>query len=138
MTISELLAASGVSWTIGREGRAEYGESLAGKRYSKAKMEIDGFDGDGKVLPLITTTDAGPEDEGDSNVMVYSFRLCLTGDPENRVPFPKPANYDPARFEVMRRYAKTGGRLGWDLYPLPGGKFDGHIASPSLENRRHE
>jgi hypothetical protein len=58
--------------------------------------------------------------------MVYSFRLCLTEDPENRVPFPEPANYDPARFEIMRRYAKVGGRLGFDLYRLPGNKFDGN------------
>ncbi len=122
----DLMAAAGVSWTIGREGKAEYGESLAGKRYPKSRMNINGFDSDGQILPLITTTDAGPEDEGDSNVMVYSFRLCLTDDPENRVPFPKPDNYDPARFEVMRRFAKAGGRLGWDLYPLPGGKFDGN------------
>lgn len=122
----DLMAAAGVSWTIGREGKAEYGESLAGKRYPKSRMNINGFDSDGQILPLITTTDAGPEDEGDSNVMVYSFRLCLTDDPTNRMPFPKPANYDPARFEVMRRFAKSGGRLGWDLYPLPGGKFDGN------------
>ena len=89
-------------------------------------MNIDGFDAEGNPLPLITTTDAGPEAEGDRNVMTYSFRLCLTADPENRVPFPKPAHYDPARFEIVRRYAKTGGRIGWDLYPLPGGKFDGN------------
>jgi len=122
----DLLAAAGVGWTIGREGRAEYGESLAGKRFPKETLNIDGFNIDGQVLPLITTTDAGPEEEGDSNVMVYSFRLCLTEEPDNRVPFPEPANYDPARFEVMRRHAKAGGRLGWDLYPLPNGKFDGN------------
>ncbi len=122
----DLMAAAGVSWTIGREGRAEYGESFAGKQYSKPKMEIDGFDLDDKPLPLVTATDAGPEELGDKNVMVYSFRLCLTADPENRVPFPKPANYDPARFEVMRRYAKAGGKLGFDLYSIPGGKFDGN------------
>lgn len=122
----DLMAAAGVSWTIGREGRAEYGESLAGKRYPKKKMNISGVDSDGKILPLITTADAGPEAEGDANVMVYSFRLCLTETAENRVDFPLPANYDPARFEVMRRYAKTGGRLGWDTYPIPGSKFDGN------------
>jgi len=123
----DLMAAAGVSWTIGREGRAEFGESLAGKRYPKEKMPISGLGDDGRMLPLVTTTDAGSEAEGDSNVMVYSFRLCLTEDPENRVPFPKPANYDAARFEVMRRYVKSGGtKLGWDLYPLPGGKFDGN------------
>jgi len=122
----DLMAAADVSWTIEREGRAEYGESFAGKQYPKSKMEIDGFDSDGNILPLITTTDAGPDEDGDSNVMVYSFRLCLTEKPENRVPFPKPSNYDPARFEIVRRFIKAGGTPGFDLYPLPGGKFDGN------------
>lgn len=122
----DLMAAAGVSWTIGREGRKAYGESYAGKQYPKAKMAISGLDDAGKPLPLITTTDAGPEEEGDKNVMVYSFRLCLTKDEANRVPFPKPANYDPARFEVVRRYFAQEKRphLLWDLYPLPGNKFD--------------
>jgi hypothetical protein len=121
----DLMAAAGVSWTIGREGRSEFGESLAGKRYPKPLMRISGRDDAGKLLPLITTDDAGPEDAGDKNVMVYSFRLCLTKDPANRVPFPAPTNYDPARFEVIRRYfAKSKPVAMWDLYPLPGGKFD--------------
>jgi hypothetical protein len=122
----DLMAAAGVSWTIGREGRAEFGESLAGKQYPKKRMTIDGFDNASQLLPFVTTRDAGPEDEGDSNVMTYSFRLCLTDKLGNRLPLPKPANYDPARFEVMRRFARAGGRLGFDLYPLPGGKFDGN------------
>ena len=122
----DLMAAAGVNWTIGREGRSEYGESLAGKRYSKPVMQISGFDDDGKLLPLVTTDDAGDEEAGDGNVMTYSFRLCLTRDPANRVPFPKPDNYDPARFEVVRRYFAAEKRppLLWDLYPLPGGKTD--------------
>lgn len=130
----DLMAAAGVSWTIGREGRKEFGESLAGKQYGtdlpkgmKGKMPISGFDDTGKALPLITTTDAGPEEAGDANVMIYSFRLCLTANPENRVPMPSPAHYDPARFEVVRRHLQNGGRgVGFDLYPLPGDKFDGN------------
>jgi hypothetical protein len=122
----DLMAAAGVSWTIGREGRTEFGESLGGKQYPKPKMAISGFAANGNPLPLITTTDAGADDAGDQNVMVYSFRLCLTTNAANRVPFPKPANYDAARFEVVRRYFAQENRpiLLWDLYPLPGGKFD--------------
>jgi len=122
----DLMAAAGVSWTIGREGRSDYGEPLAGKRYPKGVMPISGLDDQGKPLPLITATDAGPEEAGDKNVMVYSFRLCLTKDATNRVAFPAPAHYDPARFEVVRRYFTQEKRpiLLWDLYPLPGGKFD--------------
>ncbi len=122
----DLLAAAGVSWTIGREGRAEFGESWAGKQYPKPRMDFSGFDSAGRLLPLLTTADAGPETESDKNVMVYSFRLCLTKEAGNRVPFPAPVKYDPARFEAIRRYYATDkrSRMLWDLYPLPGGKVD--------------
>ena len=125
----DLMAAAGVDWTIGREGRAEYGESLAGKQYPKKKMNINGFDNKGNLLPLVTTGDAGPDEAGDKNIMAYSFRLCLTADPKNRVPMPMPDNYDPARFEIIRRYLKAGGNpneVGIDMYPLPGAKLDGN------------
>ena len=125
----DLMAAAGVDWTIGREGRAEYGESLAGKRFPKQKMNIDGFDDDGKLLPLVTTADGGAEEAGDRNIMTYSFRLCLTDKAANRVPMPKPEKYDPARFEVIRRYLQAGGnskQVGFDLYPMPGDKLDGN------------
>lgn len=122
----DLMAAAGVDWTIGREGREEYGESLAGKQYPKQKMNINGFDDEGKLLPLVTTDDAGDIEAGDKNVMTYSFRLCLTEDPDNRVPMPEPTSYDPARFEIVRRALKAGVRVGFDLYPLPGSKLDGN------------
>lgn len=123
----DLMAAAGVDWTIGREGRKEYGESLAGRQYPKTKMPIHGLDEKGKLLPLITGNELGDESKGDSRVMTYSFRLCLTEDPENHVPIPEPDHYDPARFEIIRRHIKAGGSsYGFDLYPLPGNKFDGN------------
>ncbi len=123
----DLMAASQVSWTIGREGRKDYGESLAGKQYPKRTLPISGFDDQGQPLPFVTDTKRGDEEAGDANVMTYSFRLCLTDDPANRVPLPQPANYDPAKFELLRRHALTNGAgIGVDLYPLPGGKLDGN------------
>ena len=123
----DLMAAAGVAWTIGREGRAEHGESLAGKQYPKPAMKVNGRDAAGGPLPLITGTDAGPEAAGDDHVMTFSFRLCLTRDPANRVPIPEPKNYDPARFELARRALQAGIRgVGFDLYPLPGNKLDGN------------
>lgn len=123
----DLMAAAGVDWTIGREGRAEFGESYAGKRYPKAKMNISGFDDAGNLLPLVTTRDAGPDDAGDKHIMTYSFRLCLTRAPAKLVPMPAPRHYDPARFEIARRAFAAGVRgIGLDLYPLPGGKLDGN------------
>ncbi len=125
----DLMAEAGVDWTIGREGREEFDEPLAGKQYPKKKMDINGFDDQGKLLPLITTEDGGKEEAGDKNIMTYSFRLCMTSDPKNRVPMPKPEKYDPARFEIIRRYLNAGGnakQVGFDLYPLPGDKLDGN------------
>ncbi len=122
----DLMAAAGVEWTIGREGRAEFGESYAGKQYPKAKINISGFDDAGNLLPLVAASDAGPDENGDKNIMTYSFRLCLTRDPKNKVPMPKPAKYDPTRFEIARRMLQAGTKVGFDLYPLPGSKIDGN------------
>lgn len=125
----DLMAAAGVEWRADRESRDEHDESLAGKQYPKPKMNISGFDAEGKLLPLITTADGGADDAGDSNLMTYSFRLCLTQDPRNKVPMIEPDKYDPARFEIIRRYLRAGGSpnmVGFDPYPLPGGKFDGN------------
>jgi hypothetical protein len=124
----DLMAAAGVDWTIGREGRAEFSESYAGKQYPKQKpmMKINGFNDAGNLLPLVTTAETGPDEEGDGNVMTYSFRLCLSKDPNNKVPMPEPINYDPARFEIARRMLKAGIKVGYDRYPIPGDKFDGN------------
>ena len=122
----DLMARAGVVWHIGREGRDEYGESYAGRQYPKAKMAINGFDANGLPLPFITSVRPGDDQAGEETVMVYSFRLCLTKNAANRVPFPEPKAYDPARFELVRRYFQKypDAPLPWDLYPLPGDKFD--------------
>ena len=122
----DLMARAGVVWHIGRESRDEYGESFAGRQYPKEKMAINGFDANGLPLPFITSVRPGDDQAGEETVMVYSFRLCLTKNPTNRVPFPEPKAYDPARFELIRRYFQKypNAPLPWDLYPLPGDKFD--------------
>ena len=124
----DLMAAAGVSWTIGREGTADFDESRAGKRYPKSTMNINGFDAGGAPLPLITGTDAGPTADGDDNIMAYSFRLSMTNSAANKVAMPAPANYDSARFEVMRLYVEAhgAGSVGFDLYGVPAGKRDGN------------
>ena len=122
----DLMAKSGVVWHLGRESRDEFGESYAGRQYPKQKMAINGFDANGLPLPFITTVNQGDDNAGEQTVMVYSFRLCLTKDPAIRVPFPEPKAYEAARFEIVRRYFQKypNAPLPWDLYPLPGGKFD--------------
>lgn len=124
----DLLALAGVKYTIGRESRQAYGESYAGAIYSKKPVPVSAVGSDGKPLPLISGTTLSPEGEGDNAVMVYGFRLCLSADPANQVPFTRPANYDSARYELVRRYYKAFPemRVLVDLYPIPGNKFDGN------------
>ncbi|PQO44398.1 FAD-dependent oxidoreductase [Blastopirellula marina] len=125
----DLMAKAGVPFALGRERRGKYGETLAGRQYPKSAVTgVNPYDENGNLLPLMTAQAAGDVEAGDDRVMVYSFRLCLTKDPENRVPIQKPANYDPARYELVRRFvaAHPPKRLLFDLYPLPGDKLDGN------------
>lgn len=126
----DLMAATGVSWTIGREGKSDFNESYAGKRYPKSTMNINGFDDEGNPLPLITHAGKGDSDAGDNEIMTYSFRIPMTTDPGNKVTMPAPENYDPARFELVRRYIAqhgSGGVTFSRLY-MPGNKVDANNA----------
>ena len=122
----DLLDAAKVAYVVGRESKQQYGESLAGQQYPKPPLAFSPRDAQGKLLPLLTAESAGP-DEGDNHIMTYSWRLCMTKDPANRIPVGKPATYDPARFELARRLfqnSKSLNVVGLDFYPLPGGKVD--------------
>ncbi len=127
----DLMDAAGVKWRIDRESRAEYGESHAGRQYPKKRMEINGFDEKGNPLPLITAVGRGPDEIGDDELMVYSFRIPMTKEKgPNKVPIPAPAHYDPAKFEVIRRYVKRHGQGGvnFSYLPVPNKKIDANNA----------
>ncbi len=133
----DLMAQAGVSYTWGREGVDRYGESLAGVRektpFHQFKVNISPYDSDGKLLPEISPEPAGPVGSADRKVQAYNFRLCLTRDRNNRVPFPRPARYDPRRYELLARLLRateeqTGHppKFGELANPIavPGGKAD--------------
>jgi len=107
----DLLAAAGVKYHVGREGREVYGESLAGvQAFSRAHqfyVPVNGYDALKKPLPLINVGDPGKPGQGDRKVQAYNYRLCLTDRADNRVLFSKPEGYDPARFELLARYLKA-------------------------------
>lgn len=106
----DLLAKAGVSYTFGRESQAKYGESLAGvQKYSSAHqwpVKVSGVDANGQPLPFVQAEAPGKPGQGDKKLQAYNYRLCLTQDPKLRLPFPKPANYDPLQFELLARYLK--------------------------------
>lgn len=103
----DLMARSGVSYTWGRESIEEYGESLAGIRLDKTPRKAATVDEKGNLLPGISgwAKDV-TEGAADKKVMNYNWRLCLSNDPEQSVPFPQPKQYDRARYRVLENWIK--------------------------------
>jgi hypothetical protein len=104
----DLMAQAGISYTWGREGIAEYNESLAGVRdrtpLHQFRAAVSPLDAAGRLLPEIMPRSKDPVGAADKRVQAYNFRLCMTKAPDNRIAWPKPAGYTPARFELLARY----------------------------------
>ncbi len=98
----DLLALAGVSFAVGREGNAVYGETLNGAQIENGHQFIGpvdpyivpGVPGSG-LLPGIDPDASFVAGQGDRRVQTYNFRMCLTQRSDIRIPFPKPVNYDP-------------------------------------------
>ena len=109
----DLMAEAGVSYIVGREANSVYGETISGieKLASRNHQLGQGIDpylvpGDPKsgLLPNVEPFDPNEKDgDGDKRVQAYCFRMCLTDDPSNRIPFVKPANYDEKDYELLFR-----------------------------------
>lgn len=117
----DLMAAAGCSYTVGREPNSQYKETCNGSRLGKFSGHRHHFQkpvdpyvikGDPKsgLLKHVVSEPIAPAGEGDKRVQAYCFRMCLTDIPENRVPFPKPANYNADDFLIALRYYEAEGR----------------------------
>jgi len=115
----DLMAAAGVTYHVGREGKEVYGEEWNGVQtgvlhhshhFADKKVDPYVIPGDPKsgVLPRINPKHPGEKYSGDKKVQAYCFRMCLTDHPENRIPFPKPKNYDPKQYELLIRIFEAG------------------------------
>ena len=130
----DLMAQAGVSYLTGREGADEFGESSAGiceyrhfRTYTPEEMAMVR-----KVAakyPLdIKFEERMPKGQADGKTQAYVYRLTVTDDPENLVPFYKPEGYDPDRYiSALYRIQKRGlTRFSQvvTLYKLPNRKYD--------------
>lgn len=104
----DLMAQAGVKYVVGREGTEVYNEDLAGVRVDTPKHQflwkISPYDGKGKLMPEVDPGPMGPNGSGDKKVQTYNFRLILTNDPANRLPWTKPKGYDASRFALLAKY----------------------------------
>ncbi|MGV3587464.1 MAG: FAD-dependent oxidoreductase [Adhaeribacter sp.] len=137
----DLMAAAGVSYHVGREANSLYNEEYNGVQtgvlhhdhYFKTNIDPYKTPGDKSsgLLPLISAEDPGVKGEGDKKVQAYNFRMCLSNHPDNRVPFAKPDNYDPARYELLGRVFASGWReLFRKFDPIPNRKTDTNNHGP--------
>ena len=114
----DLMAAADVTFTVGRESNAAYGENLNGvqtKRNVKNHrfiVDVDPWikpgDPSSGLLPGIHNDGPGEEGSGDHRVQAYCFRMCMSDHPANRVPFPKPKGYTELRYELLLRNLEAG------------------------------
>jgi len=112
----DLMAAAGVTYFVGREANAVYGETISGNAPTARGSANHNFnvpvspyvkDGDraSGLLPGIEPYDpAAKPGDGDRRVQAYCFRMCLTDNPTNRIAFKKPDGYDERAYELLFRY----------------------------------
>ncbi len=139
--VGDLMAAAGVTYTVGREPESQYGEDMAGVRRGDTKPRVHYTQGDkdhfikdvdayikagdtnSGLLPLISNIPGLANGQGDKKIQAYNYRVCLTTDPTLRIPIEKPAGYREIDHELLLRNFDAGDdRLPALIEPLAGGK----------------
>lgn len=140
----DLMAKAGVSYTLMREGRQQYGEAYAGIIYEEKyqprtnhlkpgphgrvpggqgvwdrDFPLDPYrvKGDPKsgLLPLLQESAPGKPGDPALGIQAYCYRLCLTTNPANRIPIAPPADYDPKRYELVARFIEACLAIGDEM-----------------------
>jgi hypothetical protein len=95
----DLMARAGVNYAVGREAPSQYGEEFAGVRPGSIVM----FNAAG-IDPGFPAEAPGPVGTPDGRVQASNFRLCLSTNRLNQVPFQAPEGYDPSTYDIFARY----------------------------------
>lgn len=106
----DLYAAAGADYMLGREGRNEYEEPHAGVIFYDYEK--------GEIL-------SGSTGEADKGIQAYTYRYCLTTNPENSFKLTRPPeNYDRKLYTPYFKDLKNGllsapaeFHEGWGYYP---------------------
>ena len=140
----DLMAAARVDYHVGREAQSEYGETWNGVQTgvlhhrhhfgvlpTKISPYVVPGDPASGVLPRISTEPPGEYGQGDRKIQAYCYRYCVTDQPDNRIPFPKPEGYDPTQYELLLRVYQAGWRETFDKFdPIPNRKTDSNNHGP--------
>lgn len=126
----DLMAKAGVSYFTGREANSLYNETYNGVQLRDKHQFPEGVDPykipgkpESGLVWGISSEPLQPQGSGDKKIQAYNFRICLTNDPSNRIDITQPADYDPARYELLLRYLEKKpskdlwGFLKFDIMP---------------------
>ena len=134
----DLLAAANVSYHVGREPTGAYDESLAGQWQNVSWKDVYQFcrlplspysrpdEANSGLLSEIAAEPYGKAGEGDFKVQAYNFRMYLTNK-KGKVSFPKPENYDSARYSLLARFINFDPRVQWRLNYTTASMTDGPV-----------
>ncbi len=116
----DLMAQSGVSYRIGKESKADYGESLAGIVLSKKFTGVDPYVEKGNpksgLLSGIQADPLGKEGDSSRFFMGYNFKLAWEKEPTEAypgIPIPPPAEKNKDVYELLKRAKEAGYELTW-------------------------
>jgi len=137
----DLMASAGVSYHVGREPCSKYDEQWNGVQagvfhhahYFKDNIDPYKIPGDPSngLLPRISPEPIAENCSADHKIQAYCFRLCMSNHPDNRLPFPKPDNYDPAQYELLVRVFDAGWREWFHKFDaIPNKKTDTNNHGP--------
>ena len=137
--VGDLMAAAGVTYTVGREPETQYGETIAGVRRGDTNprvhytqkdkdhfiKDVDPYVKQGEpgsdLLPYIVKNDGLTNGQGDKKIQAYNYRVCLTTDPALRVSIEKPEDYKEIDHELLLRNFEAGDmRMPALIEPLEG------------------
>lgn len=147
----DLMARANVPHTWGRESIVEHNEDLNGVRtphfrkfyteeyLGKPGIEYTHHGQFSAEVParglwgVAAKPEAAPG-SADKKIQAYCFRLIATQRPDIRVPWPKPKNYLPQRYELLLKYVLAHPAISFarlvHFSAIPNGKFDLNASGP--------
>lgn len=137
--VGDLMAAAGVTFTVGREPESQYGEDMAGVRrgdtnprghYGQKDKDhfvaaVDPYvkpgDPASGLLPHVVKGEGLVNGQGGRKIQAYNYRVCLTTNPANRITIEKPPGYREIDHELLLRNFEAGDlRMPALIEPLAG------------------
>jgi hypothetical protein len=159
----DVMAGAGVEYVVGRESRDTYDEPLAGVHQNDAVdydeetyhepctclggdrethylhdnqfgTRIPARDDAGELIDGVQRESRPEAGTGDDGVQAYCYRVPVTQRDDLRVPWPQPDDYDPDRYELLRRYIEAHPDISFSalvhLASVPNGKYDLNANGP--------